>query len=107
MKRSLLTVLACVAAVLVFIAGAFAAARTEAINPTDVETVRLFARGQGSLGSPAPVNCSATSCPEHLYVRFDHGAQALRGSIDVPIEIQREADPFTLCSKFKGSGTLD
>lgn len=107
MKQPFLIIVACAAA-LVFAVEVFAADRTEAINPTDVGTVRAFARGQGGLGPPAPVECVRLgTCPEHLYVRFDHGTPALRGSIDVPIDIQREKDPFTGCSKFKGSGTLN
>jgi hypothetical protein len=52
------------------------------------------------------VDCLGGNCPDHLYVRFDHGPQALRGSLDVPLEIKAKADPFTLCNKFKGSGNI-
>lgn len=31
---------------------------------------------------------------------------ALHGQMDVPIEVQREYDPFTFCRKFKGQGVL-
>ena len=104
MKRSLVVVCT---AVLLFGIEAFAADRPEAINPTDVGTVRAFVRGQGSLGPPsAECSPSATSCREHLSVTFDRGTPALRGQVDVPIDIQREGDPFTGCNKFKGTGTL-
>lgn len=83
-----------------------AADHSEAVNPTDVGTVRVVATGQGGLGPPAPVNCLAGDCPDHLYLRFDSGPQALRGSLDVPLEIKPKPDPFTRCNKFKGSGNL-
>ena len=72
------------------------AGRTEVVNPADVGTARAFVRGQGSLGPPAG-DCSA---------RFDHGTQVLRGSVDVPIDVQRQADALTLCDKFKGNGSV-
>src|SRR5689334_11797427 len=99
MKRLLVTT-ACVAVVILGID------RAGAISPTNVGTVRLVATGHGSLGPPPPLNCLGGNCPDHLYVRFDHGPQAIRGSLDVPLEIKGKADPFTLCNKFKGSGNL-
>lgn len=105
LMKLLLVVVACVA-VLVFGIEAFTADRPEAINPADVGTVRLFATGQGSLGPPSPLDCPGANCPEHIRVRFDHGPQALRGLLDVPLEIKGKADPFTLCNKLKGTGTL-
>lgn len=104
MKPFSLTVAVCMGAFVSSI-GAFAADRPHAINPADVGTVRAFARGQGGLGPPSG-DCSATACSEQLSVTFDHGTAVLRGVLAIPIEVQREVDPFTLCSKFKGSGTL-
>lgn len=103
MKPSL-TVVACVALLGLGIE-AFTADRPEAINPTDVQTKRVFARGQGSLGSPQNQCASLADCPYNLYVRFDHGEKTLRGDMVVPLEFGA-GDSFTGCSKIKGTGTL-
>ena len=84
---------------------ASSADRPAAINPSDVMTKRVFARGQGSLGSPETQCSSPATCPYNVYVTFDHGAKTLRGAMVVPIELG-DTDPFTLCSKIKGTGTL-
>ncbi|MEW6273302.1 MAG: hypothetical protein AB1689_28825 [Thermodesulfobacteriota bacterium] len=97
-------VVACVALLALGIE-ASAADRPAAINPTDVMTKRVFARGQGSLFSPVTQCPSPEDCPYNVYVTFDHGAKTLRGDMVVPIEFG-ETDPFTLCTKFKGTGTL-
>jgi hypothetical protein len=85
-----------------------AAARIDhgmAINPSDVKTVRAYTRGQG--GVVATGNCTATTCPGKLTASLLKGTPAaLYGQLDVPIEVQREADPFTACHKLKGRGTL-
>lgn len=104
MNRSLLVV-ACSFPPLGFAVEAFAADRPQAINPQDVATVRAFARGQGALGPPS-ADCapSDTSCREHLYITFDRGTSALRGQVDVPIDVQRASDPFTGCKRFNAKG---
>jgi hypothetical protein len=76
-----------------------------AINPSDVMTVRAYTRGQGVV--VATGNCTATTCPGNLSANLLKGTPAaFYGLLDVPIEVQREADPFTLCRKIKGRGTL-
>lgn len=96
---------ACVAILAGFSTEPLAADRPAAINPSDVHTVRAFARGQGAVSANGA--CTEATCPARLFVTIDSGTPAtLRGEVDVPIDVQREPDPFTLCRKFKGQGTM-
>lgn len=51
--------------------------------------------------------CTATGCPGRLRASIYRGTPAfLFGLLDVPIQVEAEADAFTLCRKVTGRGFL-